>query len=64
MAAQGKDLKAQSKLVPLLEGKVAKKGKATAYVCESGLCKLPTTDVDVFMEQLKASPPAAASQGG
>ena len=64
VAVQGKDLKAQSELVPLLEGKVARKGKATAYVCESGLCKLPTTDVDVFVEQLKASPPAATSQGG
>ena len=30
--------------VPLLEGKSQKNGAATAYVCENGACKLPTTD--------------------
>jgi uncharacterized protein YyaL (SSP411 family) len=41
-----------AKLVPLVRGKVARKGKATAYVCERGVCDLPTTDVDVFERQL------------
>jgi uncharacterized protein YyaL (SSP411 family) len=53
VARQGADLKAQSELVPLLKGKVAKKGKATAYVCQGGVCKLPTTDVATFVEQLE-----------
>ena len=53
LARQGADLKAQSELVPLLKGKVAKKGKATAYVCQGGVCKLPTTDVATFVEQLE-----------
>jgi uncharacterized protein YyaL (SSP411 family) len=56
VARQGKDLKAQSELVPLLEGKVAKKGKATAYVCQGGVCKLPTTDVGTFVEQIERGP--------
>ena len=56
VARQGKDLEAQAELVPLLEGKVAKKGNATAYVCQGGVCKLPTTDVDVFVEQIERDP--------
>ena len=32
-------------LVPLIRGKVARKGRATAYVCERGVCLLPTTEV-------------------
>ena len=34
----------------------AKKGSATAYVCQGGVCKLPTTDVDVFVEQIERDP--------
>ena len=29
---------------------------ATAYVCEGYICKLPTTDVAVFAEQIALSP--------
>ena len=53
VVVEGTDLAAQSKKMPLVEGKVARKGKATAYVCQRGVCKLPTTDVDVFAEQLR-----------
>jgi len=45
------DLPAQSKLVPLLEGKVAQRGKTTAYVCERRVCELPTSDPEVFARQ-------------
>ena len=27
-------------------------GKATAYVCENYVCQLPTTDIEVMMQQL------------
>jgi uncharacterized protein YyaL (SSP411 family) len=30
--------------VPFVEGKIAKGGRATAYVCERTICKLPVTD--------------------
>jgi len=53
VAAQGEDLNAQAKLVPLLENKIAQKGKPTAYVCERGVCDLPTTAPDVFARQLR-----------
>ncbi len=58
VASKGKDLEEQQKLIPLLEGKRPIKGKATAYVCEQGVCKLPTGDVETFTEQLRTSPPA------
>jgi uncharacterized protein YyaL (SSP411 family) len=53
VAVQGKDLEAQAGIVPLLRGKVARRGQATAYVCEKGICRLPTSDVSVFVQQLR-----------
>ena len=42
-------------MVPYAEGKVAREGRATAYVCERFVCQLPTTDPEVFAEQLEGS---------
>lgn len=52
VAAQGQDLAEQARLVPLLEGKVARRGKATAYVCERRVCERPTSDPEVFAAQI------------
>jgi uncharacterized protein YyaL (SSP411 family) len=52
VAAEGADLAAQARLVPLLQGKVVRKGEATAYVCEKYVCKVPTSDPDVFAQQI------------
>ena len=52
LATEGGDLAAQSRLVPLLEGKRARGGKATAYVCRGKTCDLPTSDPHVFAAQL------------
>jgi uncharacterized protein len=38
--------------VPLLEGRVQLKGRATAYVCRGFACRLPVTDPDALREQL------------
>ena len=46
------DLAEHTGLLPALEGKKAMDGKATAYVCEQGRCKLPTTDPELFLKQL------------
>ena len=51
-ATEGPSLQLHAKLVPLLEFKVARDGKSTAYVCEQGLCKLPTSDPQVFASQI------------
>ncbi len=40
------------KIVPYLEGKLPRGGQATAYVCEQGVCKLPTNDPRVFRDQI------------
>jgi uncharacterized protein YyaL (SSP411 family) len=39
-------------LVPLLEGKLAIGGRATAFVCTEGVCKLPARDPAGFEKQL------------
>ena len=52
VAVEGKDLETQGELVYLLRGKVAHGGKSTAYVCERGVCKLPTGDPDAFAHQI------------
>ncbi len=51
---EGDPLTALARVVPLASGKVARSGNATAYVCERGACKLPTSDPRVFAEQLAA----------
>ncbi len=41
-----------ARVVPLVEGKVARAAAATAYVCQQGVCQYPTTDPEVFRAQL------------
>ncbi|MGH9673905.1 MAG: thioredoxin domain-containing protein, partial [Bryobacteraceae bacterium] len=40
------------KVVPLVEGKTARQGRATAYVCVRGVCDLPAMDPEVFARQI------------
>ncbi len=47
-AIEGSDLERQTKIFPVLEGKYAIDGQPTAYVCQAGACKRPTTDPDEF----------------
>jgi len=51
---EGDELDALAQLVPLVEYKVARDGEATAYVCENGICELPTIDPEVFERQINA----------
>ena len=53
IVAEGSELESHTALVPLLEGKVARGGKSTAYVCENRICDLPTTDPAVFAAQIR-----------
>jgi len=57
VAVDGEDIAAQSQLVPLLKGKVSRKGQATAYVCERQVCRLPTTDPAIFADQIRRTEP-------
>jgi uncharacterized protein YyaL (SSP411 family) len=43
--------------VPWARDKVLRGGRATAYVCERGACKLPTSDPAVFAAQLSEVKP-------
>ena len=38
--------------IPLLEGRGAKDGKATAYVCVNFACQMPVTEVEGLAAQL------------
>jgi uncharacterized protein YyaL (SSP411 family) len=41
-----------AKKIPLLAGRSFVKGKATAYVCENFICKLPVTTPEALLKQL------------
>jgi hypothetical protein len=49
----GADQAAMAELVPMVRSKVARHGKATAYVCERQTCQLPTEDPEVFARQIQ-----------
>ncbi|MBA2544306.1 MAG: thioredoxin domain-containing protein [Deltaproteobacteria bacterium] len=54
---EGAALAALSPLVPLVEGKVAKGGQPTAYVCVGTHCEQPTSDPEVLTRQLARAEP-------
>jgi uncharacterized protein YyaL (SSP411 family) len=61
VVAEGDDLARHAVEVPLLAHKRARKAGVTAYVCENRVCRLPTSDPEIF-ERLIGS--GAPSPGG
>jgi uncharacterized protein YyaL (SSP411 family) len=59
VTAEGEQLHAQQELVPLVQAKRALRGEATAYVCVERVCKLPTSDPEVFAKQIAEVAPLA-----
>jgi uncharacterized protein YyaL (SSP411 family) len=57
VVTEGEDEAAQGQLVPAVRGKIARGGKATAYVCAKQTCELPTTDPEVFGRQIRKVQP-------
>jgi uncharacterized protein len=53
-AAEGMKLDALAKLAPPAGGKTALEVTATAYVCERGACRLPTTEPSTMTAQIEA----------
>ena len=53
-AVEDKIQKEHLKIIPLLEKKCTLEKRTTAYICEQGKCKLPTTDIDIFKSQINA----------
>ena len=47
LADEGPTQKQLASLVPFVEGKTRRNGRATIYICENYLCRLPTTDPQV-----------------
>ena len=65
VAVEGADLERQARTIAPLRGKRALKGRTTVYVCERGVCRLPASDPESFLERLReieepASPAAGA----
>ncbi len=52
VAATEDEIEKTEPLAPFLSGKRTRGGKATAYVCELGTCRLPTTDPSALAKQL------------
>ena len=50
------ELAEHARLVPWLRDKTPRAGRATAYVCERGLCQLPVTDAPGLLRGLDESP--------
>jgi len=63
VAAEGRSLADLARLVPLVQGKVAGKGQAMAYVCKRGVCDLPTTEPGVFEKQIRQVDPLPVTVG-
>jgi hypothetical protein len=55
------EIEAALDTLTMLRGKVARDGRPTAYVCQEGVCRLPTTDPALFLEQLRGRPLVAPS---
>jgi hypothetical protein len=51
------DLQNYVSRIPAIEGKRALKGQTTAYVCERGVCQLPTSDPTTLARQLERVTP-------
>jgi uncharacterized protein YyaL (SSP411 family) len=52
-AVDGPDLARRARQVPLLQGRRALGGQATAYVCRASVCRLPTADPATLARLLK-----------
>ena len=50
--SEGTEQSLVGKSIPLAKEKPAIQGKTTAYVCERGVCKLPTTEPHIFLKQI------------
>ena len=48
----GEEMERMGEVVPLVKHRVAREGKVTAYVCQKQVCLLPTSDPQVFAEQI------------
>ena len=57
LAEEGDGFEARVRGSPLLEGRRALQGKTTAYVCRKRVCDLPTSDPQVFAQQLARAQP-------
>ena len=51
-AQEGDGVAKLALVAPIVAGKVARGGKATAYVCTEGRCELPVTDPAAMVEQV------------
>ena len=61
VVSEGEERENATRLIPLLKGKEASDGKATAYVCENRVCMLPTSDPAEFSRQLHLVKPLTPS---
>jgi uncharacterized protein len=50
--AEPAEVEAAAALIPLLEGRTALDGRATAYVCERFACRMPVTEPDALEREL------------
>jgi uncharacterized protein YyaL (SSP411 family) len=54
VVVEGDELASHAEWLPPLARKTARGGRATAYVCRQGVCRLPVTDARAFARELTA----------
>ncbi len=54
---EGEDLKKRADIIPYVQSKYSMQKKSTAYVCEKGICELPTHDPNIFLKQISVFAP-------
>jgi uncharacterized protein YyaL (SSP411 family) len=54
VVSEGAETNALAKTIPYVAQKTAQGGRSTAYVCERGICKKPTSNPEEFAKQLAA----------
>jgi len=52
MVTEGEELQSHAEWLPPIARKTARGGRATAYVCRQGVCRLPVTDAQQFALEL------------
>jgi hypothetical protein len=58
-APEGAALEALGRSTPLVRGKIAAGGRATVYVCEHGLCRMPAIEPEKLAAQIEPVRPLA-----
>jgi uncharacterized protein len=62
VVTEGEEQQAMATIIPLVRDKKVLDGKATAYLCENRICRLPVTDPEQLVKQIRKVEPLPATR--